>query len=313
MNCNIAADPKGLKTAIKSFLISKKIGHRIEKMYDPATTTHYTNLQIESSVDVNLLKVKVELQSAIMSMFPAITRDMFQWSVMDHENPIKSSTISRTRDPAAGREDSSGLIDAVDDIAPKDSISNAISLTSSAIHQIGEAFVSGLQFAGKAAKTVIKVETTRGKLGGFNISPTLTWAGLLESLSMSAELGLNAPAKKLYWKSDGKLYPISDIAALLNEHQYVVFTDLDTLPVLTPESSIPTSPETKRFASMEEFYEALQKDEGLDYEDIDIIKGVFDKEKIKVKQLQRLTNEDLKEYGLNQGGLRKAILAVLGK
>ena len=35
---------------------------------------------------------------------------------------------------------------------------------------------------------------------------------------------------------------------------------------------------------MDGFYEVLQKDQGLDEEDIGIIKDVFNKEKIKVKQ-----------------------------
>jgi hypothetical protein len=49
---------------------------------------------------------------------------------------------------------------------------------------------------------------------------------------------------------------------------------------------------------------------GLDDEDILIIQKVFEKQRIKVNVLLSLTDEDLEKYGLEQGGLRKAILAV---
>jgi hypothetical protein len=63
---------------------------------------------------------------------------------------------------------------------------------------------------------------------------------------------------------------------------------------------------------MDKFYSALQK-EDLDDVDITGVQNIFEKEKIKASTLPRLTNEKLKEYGLAQGGLREAVLAVLGK
>ena len=63
---------------------------------------------------------------------------------------------------------------------------------------------------------------------------------------------------------------------------------------------------------MNEFYEALHA-RGHNEEDIGIIKNTFDEQRIKVNVLSRLTDEDLKEYGIKQGRLRKSILAVLGK
>ena len=66
------------------------------------------------------------------------------------------------------------------------------------------------------------------------------------------------------------------------------------------------------FKDMNEFYEALHA-RGHNEEDIGIIKNTFDEQRIKVNVLSRLTDEDLKEYGIKQGRLRKSILAVLGK
>jgi hypothetical protein len=68
----------------------------------------------------------------------------------------------------------------------------------------------------------------------------------------------------------------------------------------------------RHFKNMQEFYDAL-RDNDCDNEDIRIISDVFQKQRIKVKQLQRLTDEKLEKYGFKQRGLREAILAVLGK
>jgi hypothetical protein len=97
---------------------------------------------------------------------------------------------------------------------------------------------------------------------------------------------------------------INEVEAVITNETYFVTTAKESVPV-------PVSPAT--FTTMEEFYEMLRKDQGLGGDDVKIIKGVFDKEKIMVKQLPRLTDEKLEKYGLLQGGLREAILAVLRK
>jgi hypothetical protein len=63
---------------------------------------------------------------------------------------------------------------------------------------------------------------------------------------------------------------------------------------------------------MDDFYAAL-KEFGLDDEQVEFIRTVFNEQKIMSQTLPRLTNESLREYGIKQGGLREAILAVLGK
>jgi hypothetical protein len=90
------------------------------------------------------------------------------------------------------------------------------------------------------------------------------------------------------------------------------------LPVNTPSSSLLTSPErdlttsVSSFSNMDEFYRKLGA-KGCTEDDIGIIRNAFDGERIRVGALPRLTDDKLKEYGLKQGGLREAILAVLGK
>lgn len=99
-------------------------------------------------------------------------------------------------------------------------------------------------------------------------------------------------------------------------HHY--YLEVDYGPKLAPstvsaQASVPTSPETKKFASMDDFYKELQKAEELDKEEIDIIQDIFDRNRMKVKYLPSLTDEYLKIAGFTQLGFRMAILAVLGK
>jgi hypothetical protein len=216
-------------------------------------------------------------------------------------------------DNSDGQEDSSGLRENVADIAPKDSVSNAITRTSSALRDIRDAFVEALQFTGKVGKTVIKVETLRGNADIFNILPTFTLDDLLLLLSNAPTLGLNAPAKKLYWKSGGRLWLVHDISLLVHDSLYIVYSELDVLPIISPQACVPTSPETKKFAIMDDFYKELQKAEELDKKEIDIIKDVFDRNMMKVKYLPNLTDDKLIKCGMEEGGLRLAILSFLGK
>lgn len=67
---------------------------------------------------------------------------------------------------------------------------------------------------------------------------------------------------------------------------------------------------------MEQFFERLKKEQELDDDDIQTINNCFVNQKIKFKQLMETgelatTDGKLKDYGVTQGGLRKAILAVI--
>jgi hypothetical protein len=67
---------------------------------------------------------------------------------------------------------------------------------------------------------------------------------------------------------------------------------------------------------MEHFFEKLKTEQELDDDEVQIIKAFFGKQRIKFKQLMEagdlaITDSDLEKYGIAQGGLRKAILAVI--
>ena len=66
------------------------------------------------------------------------------------------------------------------------------------------------------------------------------------------------------------------------------------------------------------FYDKLKSEKELDDEDIETIKGCFGKQKIKFSMLMEvgdlaITDGKLEKYGITQGGLRTAILAVIKK
>ncbi len=67
---------------------------------------------------------------------------------------------------------------------------------------------------------------------------------------------------------------------------------------------------------MDEFYNALESkltNPEKKARQLALIQRIFDEQDIEAVNLPQMTNEDLKDYGIAQGGLRKSILAVLGK
>ena len=64
---------------------------------------------------------------------------------------------------------------------------------------------------------------------------------------------------------------------------------------------------------MDNFDDALVMPRTLDDEKIAIVRTAFEEQHIKFNTLFRVTDENLEKYGIAQGGLRKSILAVLGK
>ena len=67
---------------------------------------------------------------------------------------------------------------------------------------------------------------------------------------------------------------------------------------------------------MEKFFERLENEQGLDNDDLVMIKDCLGKQKIKFKQLMAtgelaLTNDKLERISISQLGLRTAILAII--
>jgi hypothetical protein len=67
---------------------------------------------------------------------------------------------------------------------------------------------------------------------------------------------------------------------------------------------------------MEQFFNRLKMEEGKSDEQVKKVRDVFSEQDIEFKQLMAtgdlaMTDAELKDYGITQGGLRKAILSVI--
>ena len=120
-------------------------------------------------------------------------------------------------------------------------------------------------------------------------------------IQCSGDLQINKPIKKIYSLVDSKKSYESDWLGFKADGHYYVETEDDYIQKVT---------------TMEEFFERLRTEQEIEDDDLEIVKSSFGKQKIKFKNLiatgeLALTDVKLKEYGITQGGLRTAILAVI--
>ncbi|KAI3658405.1 hypothetical protein MP638_001405 [Amoeboaphelidium occidentale] len=253
---------------------------------------------------VVLYTAKRDLISALHQEFPSVSLpsdDSSQWIVEPSSEILSAAKIMRTHE-SIRRDGSSGEVSSSKPLAQPDL--DALSLTSTlnrALLKIpGINIVSRvLQATGKITKIVVNAHYKNRKF-------------LSECES---QLEISLPARKVWFYADGGWGQIKDVEAFQDGKHYYVTAETDPDPVLPPESpqsSVRTSPETKGFATMQEFYGALRSVD-CDDDDIKLIDEVFKEQRIKVSVLSSLTYYDLKDYGVQQLGLRKAILKVLGK
>jgi uncharacterized ubiquitin-like protein YukD len=115
------------------------------------------------------------------------------------------------------------------------------------------------------------------------------------------------PFKILYRIADGQVHHLKDPKDLREGFLYYALTVNEELP---RKQAAQFSPE------MEHFFAKLKTDEDLSDDQVEIVKEMFGLHCINFKQLMKtgylaITDEKLKDYGITQGGLRTAILAVI--
>ena len=137
-----------------------------------------------------------------------------------------------------------------------------------------------------------------------NTQPCLDWTLLIQEVKKVFGIAEQS-AVNIYKKlDDGTHSQIIDISGIEAKERYYVQTDADALKkgIFSPE--------------MEHFFERLKTDEDMSDAQVEIAKESFSSQGITYKQLMKtgelaITDEELKGYGITQGGLRKAILAVI--
>ena len=210
------------------------------------------------------------------------------------------------------KENSSGevsKVDVFDDVAPNESASQLGSRSLSLLEHLTHLFK-------KTQRTVITVsyKSTYGKNSEtFDITTCTSWAHFLQMVDKSPKLKIPIHAREIYhYLSDGGHSYVSALSALQEGKEYFVETDLDK-----PGSDLKyTMEQIKWSVEMEQFFERLKTEEGKTDEQVKKVRCVFAEQDIEFKQLMAtgdlaITDAELEKYGITQGGLRKAILAVI--
>jgi hypothetical protein len=121
---------------------------------------------------------------------------------------------------------------------------------------------------------------------------------------------LNSTIVSIFRLKDGEEFQATEISDFIDKETYHIRTDIDGPGIICIFAYIvfvgPSS-----FATMDEFYDSLLST-GLNQNQVDRIRVVFEQQEILVSQLPRLTDAKLEADGITQRGLREAILAVLG-
>lgn len=128
---------------------------------------------------------------------------------------------------------------------------------------------------------------------------------LIEAVQKKFPLALGV--KKLYRLDEGTPIVVTDVSDLRDGFLY---------HVLAGSEELPGKRTTKFTASMEEFFQRLKTEQDMSDSQVEKAKECFAAQHIKIKQLMAtgelaLTDEKLKKYGITQGGLRFAILAII--
>ena len=120
---------------------------------------------------------------------------------------------------------------------------------------------------------------------------------------------LNAAIKMIYLYENNRVIEMNEISQFENGKLYFLLTEIDELPAIHNPTKEP-----KWSLEMEAFYEALETsltNPVKKAKQMEKVKIVFDEQDVEFGVLKRLTEPKLQEYGIDKGGLRKAILAVI--
>ena len=297
---------KGLKRVIREFLSARNVGcilqtTMLENDLGPA---RMTLLVIEGEKE-NLYLIRDELVAALEAKFPGIKYT--EWELNPSNYPFKKITIKKT--PNSISRDSSGA-DIVENGTPGWSNEKLLDFAKTA----GFHILDAVGQAGKLKKTLtdsysgiagimIHVSYNKREFVCIEII-SVDWDGFLKLLKDNTELAVpkDKLIKKVYTLLDKEEKSfINGISGLKADGKYYIQTEDDDIP---------------KFSTMEEIFKALKDEEGLEDEDIALVKEVFVKQKLKFKQLMEtgdlaITDEKLKEDGITQRGLRTAILSLI--
>jgi hypothetical protein len=142
-----------------------------------------------------------------------------------------------------------------------------------------------------------------------NTQPCLDWTLLMQQVKKVFGIA-EQTAVNIYKKlEDGTHSQIIDISGIEDKGRYYVQTDAEALKGTFISNLV-------HITTIEQFFDKLKTDEDMSDEQVATAKEIFGLQGITFKQLMKtgelaMTDAKLEKYGIAQGGLRTAILAVI--
>jgi hypothetical protein len=301
----------GVKSLLEKYFIEKNIGATIERPRDHQTIFCFEGIQYQ------ILLAQKDLQSLLNEHCPGVevTYSPRNSSTKDRLDKV---TVKGTS-PDLKRSDSSGNFGEVDLIFNDDTVSVTSSfqrgvewLNSLKPTLLFQAVGSCRQIASNAQNVLstnfskpVKVQYLEN-LVGLNVGACIVWNDFITIIKSEKSLKIAADDTivGIYCMDENQKCLVHDLQLLKADSRYYVQT----------ESSLKDS--KPKFSTLEEFFKALKDEEDMIDELVLKAKAVFAEQGITFKQLMKtgdlaMTDSELKEYGIAQGGLRKAILSLI--
>jgi hypothetical protein len=303
VEATINSDQPGIKTLLGEFFTGAKLFAKIQRKDNRITTATIQghSKQFPASLDYLKELLQIKYNAAIV------------WGEMiavAEENRYNSIIIEETlptlkRDPSSGEflereleEISFGGSAATENV--KKIVKEAVASVTNAATGFGIA--KGWIPAVKEKHISVKYMDQRYAL---EVSSIQSLEMLIQAVSKKIQIP--QPIKLLYTIEDNDPIVVTDVKDLREGFLYYA---------LTVNEELPRKQMAKFSPEMEHFFERLKTDEDMSDAQVEIAKESFSSQGITYKQLMKtgdlaITDAELKDYGITQGGLRKAILAVI--
>jgi len=298
-----------LKRKIKNFLNEKKIGFVLQTTEFGTCQERLTLLVMEGE-KADLYNIRNELVLYLNSQYPTEISSS-EWEELVSEVPLLTGIVKKT--PNSIDPDSSG-----NDSPSSNNIAETAVTYENWISGLMNGAYKTLEIVNKAAKVAKSVSDSFKGLDVKNVH--VTYGGITVCFDIGQCRFLKDFTNMILKESEFKIpegQQIAQIYSKLSDNSKSILKELagfktDGHYFVETESSLKRS--TYKFSEMEDFFKALKEMKGNSA--MERVREVLVKEDIDFKQLMEtgdlaITDAELKEYGIAQGGLRKAILSLI--
>jgi len=304
VEASINSDYPGLKAMLAEHCKEMKVCAKIQHSKKGITTVTFQGPKILFPLTLETLKAKLDQLENTAIVWDA-------YVPVSDDNRLFSITIEETP-PALKRDPSSGnfeLFDVEEIPIGGSAVSSLNEVSQSFIQKVTmilNSFCVAKGWMPQVKKEYISVKhSASDQRFSFEISTLSSMDVLIQKVEL--ELKLARPLQKfLYAIEDGDALVVTDVKNLREGLLYYVLATFEMIP----------QKKTAKFSTMEEFFGKLKTEEDMPDDLVEMTKEKFGLQGINFKQLMKtgelaITDAELEKYGINQGGLRKAILSVI--